>query len=661
MKIVINKILFAAILLFSYSCNDILAQEPVNKFSDPEIRKIHELADHRDSAGLLKYLGHDNPNYQGEALMCLGSVQSAGIADSIAVGLESEMNGVRMAAAFTLGQTFSPDAAVIIRNALDRDTVKLVRGMLFDALGKTGNSDDLKWMAEVDADYQESEGLAQGILRFALRGISLDEANSRMLNILDRGTSFVGLVYASYHLGRYAGTEWLSENLEKMQELYRNESDPVVSANLISAINKGMEDNAGPALETVLNADVDYRIKVNAIKSINEVCWAGVSDLLIKTALSEDPNISVAAAEVIASQAGEENIKDIKRAIRKAVNWRVRSVLFAKALDIVAHDRDRAEKIAWDISEAFLESENTVEKALLIRGLSSYPYSYKFVVSQLNSGRPIIRTYAMETLTGMVSSDLYEKASQDLSAMGVDLNKEFMDIFQTGLKSGDIALVSMASSVLRDKDLPFRAMISDTGFIREALENAGAPEMTEARNEILKTLSELEGKKPEAPTAPTYNHPIDWERVMKIPPRQLVGIVTSKGNIIVQLNVNWCPGTVSAFLELVESGFYDNKIIHRVVPNFVAQDGCPRGDGWGGPPFTIRSEFTPAPFLEGTFGMASAGKDTEGSQWYFTHTATPHLDGKYTNFGRVVEGIEVVHKLEVGDRIDRIVLIENNP
>jgi cyclophilin family peptidyl-prolyl cis-trans isomerase len=81
------------------------------------------------------------------------------------------------------------------------------------------------------------------------------------------------------------------------------------------------------------------------------------------------------------------------------------------------------------------------------------------------------------------------------------------------------------------------------------------------------------------------------------------------------------------------------------------QDGCPRGDGWGGPEFTIRSEFTPTPFMEGTLGMASSGKDTEGSQWYVTHSSTPHLDARYTNFGFVIEGMEVVHKLEVGDRV----------
>ena len=83
------------------------------------------------------------------------------------------------------------------------------------------------------------------------------------------------------------------------------------------------------------------------------------------------------------------------------------------------------------------------------------------------------------------------------------------------------------------------------------------------------------------------------------------------------------------------------------------------GDGWGGPPFSIRSEFTPAPFLPGVLGMASSGKDTEGSQWYLTHTATPHLDGRYTNFGFVVSGMEVVHQIEVGDIILFVNVLNN--
>jgi cyclophilin family peptidyl-prolyl cis-trans isomerase len=98
-------------------------------------------------------------------------------------------------------------------------------------------------------------------------------------------------------------------------------------------------------------------------------------------------------------------------------------------------------------------------------------------------------------------------------------------------------------------------------------------------------------------------------------------------------------------------------VFHRVVPNFVIQGGDPRGDGWGGPGYTIRSEFSPIPFDAGVIGMASAGKDTEGSQWFVTHSPQPHLDGRYTVFGRVTGGLDVVHKIQVDDRIFDITLI----
>jgi peptidylprolyl isomerase len=91
-----------------------------------------------------------------------------------------------------------------------------------------------------------------------------------------------------------------------------------------------------------------------------------------------------------------------------------------------------------------------------------------------------------------------------------------------------------------------------------------------------------------------------------------------------------------------------------VVANFVAQGGdFSSGDGFGGPGFTIPSEFTELRFLEGVIGMASAGKDTEGSQFFITHSPQPHLDGLYTAFGRVVSGMDVVAELLVGDRIVR--------
>ncbi|RYF81308.1 MAG: peptidylprolyl isomerase [Chitinophagaceae bacterium] len=173
--------------------------------------------------------------------------------------------------------------------------------------------------------------------------------------------------------------------------------------------------------------------------------------------------------------------------------------------------------------------------------------------------------------------------------------------------------------------------------------------------EIQKTLDYVNGTTTPAPKAP-FTHPINWQLVQSIPAGQKVRIITGKGEIVLQLNVNDAPGSVANFVELVRKGFYDGKQIHRVAPNFVVQDGCPRGDGWGSTEYNIRSEFSPNRFSAGAVGLASAGKDTESCQWFITHTATPHLDGRYTNFAQVLKGMDVVHRLGIGDKIESVVM-----
>jgi cyclophilin family peptidyl-prolyl cis-trans isomerase len=108
-------------------------------------------------------------------------------------------------------------------------------------------------------------------------------------------------------------------------------------------------------------------------------------------------------------------------------------------------------------------------------------------------------------------------------------------------------------------------------------------------------------------------------------------------------------------MKLMNDGYYDNKYFHRVVPQFVIQGGCSRGDGWGSLNWTQRSEFSHyTGFETGTIGIASAGKDTEGVQFFITHCPTPYLDGRYTAFGRVTNGMNVVKQIRIGDVITSI-------
>jgi cyclophilin family peptidyl-prolyl cis-trans isomerase len=155
-------------------------------------------------------------------------------------------------------------------------------------------------------------------------------------------------------------------------------------------------------------------------------------------------------------------------------------------------------------------------------------------------------------------------------------------------------------------------------------------------------------------TAAKYRTDFDWKFIDGLQEKKFATIKTNQGNIKIMFYTNDCPFTVQNFVKLGERGFYNNTIFHRVVPNFVIQGGDPTGTGYGSPGYSIRSEFTPVSFDAYTVGMASSGKDTEGSQFFITHSPQPHLDGKYTLFGRVVEGFDVVDRIQIGDFIETI-------
>ncbi len=133
-----------------------------------------------------------------------------------------------------------------------------------------------------------------------------------------------------------------------------------------------------------------------------------------------------------------------------------------------------------------------------------------------------------------------------------------------------------------------------------------------------------------------------------------VEILTSKGTIRLRLACSQAPLTCLNFLQLAGQGFYDGLLFHRVVPDFVVQGGDPRGDGFGGPGYDIRDEINRLRYRRGVAGMALAGADTGGSQFFLTLSEQPHLDGGYTAFGEVVAGDEVLDRLVPGDRIEKV-------
>ncbi|NGQ94635.1 peptidylprolyl isomerase [Brevibacillus sp. SYP-B805] len=132
------------------------------------------------------------------------------------------------------------------------------------------------------------------------------------------------------------------------------------------------------------------------------------------------------------------------------------------------------------------------------------------------------------------------------------------------------------------------------------------------------------------------------------------------GTVKILLHEKDAPGTVANFEKLANEGFYNGLTFHRVIPGFVAQGGCPFGNGTGGPGYTIKceTEGNPHKHERGVLAMAHAGRDTGGSQFYITYDAFPHLDGVHTVFGKVVEGMDVVDQIRQGDKMKEVKVFE---
>ena len=221
--------------------------------------------------------------------------------------------------------------------------------------------------------------------------------------------------------------------------------------------------------------------------------------------------------------------------------------------------------------------------------------------------------------------------------------KESVPTLVVAANSKDYLVRKKAFELMRDKDL------QDSDLVKTTLEKA----LAQKKNQLLPFSY---GSKLGA----ILNTNADYARAVSRKSARAT-ITTGKGAFTVEFYPEEAPLAVDNFIKLARSGYFNNVMIHRVVPNFVMQDGDPRGDGNGGPGWEIRCEINMIPYERGMVGMALSGKDTGGSQWFVTHSPQPHLDGGYTVFGRVNESdMKIVDNLVRGDKILRVKIVEGN-
>jgi cyclophilin family peptidyl-prolyl cis-trans isomerase/HEAT repeat protein len=633
-------LIFVFLLSILCSCNR--ETEIVNKFSDASLVNIADLQDRRSGDSLLLFFDHVNPDYRRSAAIAFGSVQDSNYVEPLEKLLTSDADStVRKAAAYALGQTPGLRSELALADATSKEKSTAVLSEIIQAYGKVAQS----WKLNViPADTIISQALGWGYYRMAVRGLSDDLLNENAIELLQ--SNAIGTRLAAAHFFA-RGAKAFQNFADVLIKTAATDNSPVVRMAVALALGKIISESSSGALVAIAEKDPDYRVRLNAIRALQYFPIEVTRKALITALDDSNVNVGISAAEVIKVSITKRYWKEVLAAARSAHNWRINATLFEAAL-FASGDKLLAE----EIRTAYEKSLNVYQQAALLTALQHMPSNADFLHKQLmESKQPVIKSSAAQALVAMNHNENFDAS----------LLPEFARFYKEAIGDGDMAVIGLVCSALADTALGYRSVIKDFNFLKVARRKLSLPRDYESVLPLEMAINYFEEKNEKPNLANDFNHPIDWHLVTKIRADQNATIKTSKGSITIRLLVEDAPGSVGNFVSLAASKYYDGRRIHRVAPNFVVQDGCPRGDGWGSEDYSIRSEFMPHPYATGSVGMASAGKDTEGTQWFITHSPTPHLEGRYTLFAEVETGMDVVHNLEIGDSIIAVEIIDFNP
>jgi cyclophilin family peptidyl-prolyl cis-trans isomerase/HEAT repeat protein len=611
------------------------------KFSDPILIKIADFQDRRQTDSLIHFLLDKNPIYRTEAAVAFGSVQDS--VASLQLGsmlLEDPIVGARIAAAFALGQTGGVASVNALIPALEDKDSFVVRETLI-ALGKTVTKNDLDVLKRFNAkDTLTESGLAWAFYHIGLRGVADSIIVSKAKIFLNPSYSYQTRLGAAHFFSR--GSKLASANFD--DELIAsaiNDKSAFVRMAATSALRKLDSAKSIDPLLKIVSTDTDYRVRIGAVRSLATMDANRAVQAVIHSLADKNVNVGIAASEGLRPK--PLFYKQIIANARAIKNPRIQSNLYKAALTL-----SPTPELVSEVKSLYTNSKNDYQKAALLNALSTVTNAYSFIGDELMASKIfVIQTAAAQALSDINHNKGFE----------TKLKKEFSILYEKAILRGDAGVIGIVAATLSDPALGYKETISDFSFLIEAKKKLSLPKDIEALQPLNETIAYFEGK--EKPLLPKneFNHPINWELVKSIKKDQRVKIQTEKGEIIVRLFVEEAPGSVANFVELINKKYFDGKNFHRVVPNFVVQGGCNRGDGFGSEDYSIRSEFSMRAYKEGSLGMASAGKDTEGTQWFITHSPTPHLNGRYTIFAEVESGMEIVNILEVGNQILKVSLL----
>lgn len=635
-------------------------------FTNPAYQALYDLQDRGMTDSLISYFKFKDPTFRYLSALAFASIKDTTAIGSLAGLLDDPVDEVRIAAAYALGQIGHPKAEQPLLDAFDRyDTIgvsKYFNAAVLEAIGKCASPTLLAALASVSTyhltDTLLMEGQAWGIYRYALREIVSPEGTAKMLEYATnpRIAPKVRLIAANY-LSRAKNIE-LVKGDSLIAPAIAREEDPNIRMALAIALGKTKSEQAANVLLYLFNIERDYRVKCNILRAFGNFSYDKVKAGVLQALQDPSHAVAVVAAQYFLDHGISEDASTYWQLAKEpGRSWEVALTLFAAASRHLPYGFEESRKyLNWELKRRFENAGSAYEKAATLKALGEYGWNYRYIrdVGYPSDMAPV-RTASVEALAQIARLPNFNS----FFGGGVTARRDLSDCFRDAIENGDVGMMAEAAKVLRDPKLNFKATFDSLSILENALKNLRLPQEIETYNEVLRTLDFLKGIQVSDQVKPKFTHKIDWKIITDLKPNTKVVLQTKRGEITLEMLPEYAPATVANFIELVRDKYYNGKDFHRVVPNFVVQAGCTRGDGYGGPSYAIRSEL---PYLhydrEGYVGMASAGNHTESSQFFITHCPTPHLDGNYTIFAKVTSGMDVVHKIQIGDVIEAATVVE---
>ena len=637
-------------------------------YREPTLQRIADLQDRMAVDSLLPYLRSESAEQRYLAARAFGSLQADSALVPLAELLRDPILEVRTMAAYALGQQGDPGAQVPLMASFERyDTAGFFAPFhraVLEAVGKVGDTAALRAVATIST-YRPRDtllllGQLQGLYRFGLRDLTSAEGTSlAVASALNDDLPEVVRLYAAHYLGRadvdltnYTG-DILAVVDDRLIAQTRDTAGVHLAIALSRTLGKTQDTTVARVLPRLMRFARDQRVKVELLRASGRHPHPEVRDMLRRAVLDTNAWVAQTAAEQFVRIGTANEATAYWGLARDSVARAAKPAMYAAALrHLPPAFGEYRQYVNGDIRRQLaLPSEGKPDdyyKADLLRASAEWPWNYRYLVEKaFSDASRAERTAAAEALDAIAKRpDIVAYMRSSFPTF----KREYADYLRRVFAGSDASLQAIAAATIAIPNLYFRTEFDDFAFLAEAQRRLKLPQHTETLYAIEDARAALEPGYVAAKPPPAFNHAVNWDVYRSLQSSLEVVVSTPRGEIVVDLFEQEAPATTVSFVQLVRTGFYNGKVFHRIVPDFVTQGGDPVGDGYGSLDFTIRSE-TPPLYYDGPgyVGMASAGPHTEGVQFFFTHTATPHLDGRYTIFGKVVSGMEVVLALRPGD------------